>query len=145
MNLTFARINLDKTNYKQYTNFILLDKTYSTIEICNNLYNQYTVYKKFESVVPIFNHAYLDETTDIIGYFDNNILSAFSLIKRWDSKNAECVQFAWDYKNPKLRLGIKSLENECAFYKNKGFKYLYLGLADEYKSKINGYELVGKL
>ena len=55
------------------------------------------------------------------------------------------MQFAWDYANPKLRLGIESLKNECAVYKARGFNYLYLGLADEYKSQLDGFELLGRL
>ena len=52
--------------------------------------------------------------------------------------------FAWNYKNPVLKLGIESLKNECAIYKNKGYKYLYLGQAAEYK-KIDGYEELGPI
>ena len=53
-----------------------------------------------------------------------------------DDENAEAVQFAWDYANPKLTLGLKTLRHECAYYKEKGFKYLYIGGADEYKNKM---------
>ena len=92
--------------------------------------------------MPIFDSEYLDESNDVIGYKHNNKLVAFSLIRRHDKDNIEAVQFAWDYVNPKLRLGIESLKNECAIYKARGFKYLYLGEAAEYK-KIDGYELLG--
>ena len=40
-------------------------------------------------------------------------------------------------------LGIKSLKNECAIYKKRGFDYLYLGQADHYKTKIDGFEILG--
>lgn len=80
----------------------------------------------------------------MIGYYDkNDSLIAFSLIRRYDSHDAECIQFAWDYKDPKLRLGIASLKHECALYKDRGFQYLYLGEADEYKSEIDGFETMG--
>lgn len=142
MNLLFSRIVLEKTHYQKLNNFKFLDKSQPTIDICNNIYKKYIFYKKFESVMPIFDLQYLDTNTDILGYYDKNTVVAFSLIKKYDRQNAECVQFAWDYCNPKLRYGIKSLENECALYKELGFKFLYLGLADKYKSKIEGYEMV---
>lgn len=95
--------------------------------------------------MPLFDQQFRDPWNDILGYFSNRKLVAFSLIKRYDTKNAEALQFAWDYVNPKLRLGIESLKNECAIYKKQGYNYLYLGLADEYKSQIDGFEILGKL
>lgn len=107
------------------------------------LYNRYCVYKKFKSVMPIFSEEYTEPTNDVIGYYHNSKLVAFSLIHRYNNKNAEAVQFAWDYANPELKLGIASLKNECAIYKARGFDYLYLGSADEYKKKIDGFEILG--
>ena len=63
----------------------------------------------------------------------------------YDDKNCECYQFCWDYANPELHIGMKSLRNECAIYKARGFKYLYLGHPAEYKSQIDGYELLGPI
>ena len=95
--------------------------------------------------MPIFNSQYTDSSNDVIGYYDQNQLVAFSLIKRFDDKNAECLQFAWDYQNPGLRLGIESLKNECAIYRNRRFDYLYLGTADNYKKEIMGFEILGPI
>jgi hypothetical protein len=95
--------------------------------------------------MPIFDIQYTDEHTDVIGYYDNNKLVAFSLVRTYDQDSAESLQFAWDYADPKLRLGIESLKNECALYKQRGFSYLYLGQADKYKSQIDGFEILGKL
>jgi hypothetical protein len=95
--------------------------------------------------MPIFDCEYTDRQTDVIGYYDNKVLVAFSLIKKYDSENVECKQFAWDYQTPKLRLGIRSLQNECALYKQLGFRYLYLGEAAVYKSHFHGYETLGIL
>ena len=144
MNLIFARIDLSKSNYKELSNYKVLDMDSTMIELCNNIYKSYCKHKQFDSVVPIFDSMYLDPKTDVLGYYDVNKLVAFSIVKKWDTKNAESLQFAWDYKNPKLRFGIESLKNECAKYKRQGFNYLYLGLADDYKSSIDGYEIVGK-
>ena len=140
--MIYARINLSQTNYSTST----LDWQYLTnpdTDQLNTIYKQYCSYKKFASVMPIFDSEYLDPRNDIIGYFDNNNLVAFSLLRRYDSENVEAVQFAWTYSNPKQRLGILSLKQECAIYKRLGFKFLYLGEADEYKSQVDGFEILG--
>jgi len=95
--------------------------------------------------MPIFDREYQDPGNDIIGYFDQDQLVAFSIIRKYDQDNVEAVQFAWTYHNPKQRLGIESLKHESALYKKLGYKYLYLGGADEYKSKIDGFEVLGEL
>ena len=91
--------------------------------------------------MPIFDSEYLAEDNDLISYTFENKMVAFSLIKRYNDNNAEAVQFAWDYKNPELSLGIESLKHECALYKLRGFNYLYIGGADDYKSQIDGFEI----
>ena len=93
--------------------------------------------------MPIFAEEYTDAKNDVLGYYDNEKLVAFSLLRCYNSKNVEAIQFAWDYENPALGLGIRSLKNECAIYKKRGFDYLYLGQADDYKAKINGFEILG--
>lgn len=95
--------------------------------------------------MPIFDSQYTDPDTDIIGYYDVDELVAFSLIKRYDNENALCAQFAWNYRKPKLRIGVESLRTECAIYRERGFKYLYLDQAHLYKQGITGFELLGPL
>lgn len=141
--MKFARIDLSKTSYPKLDNWSYIE--HPNIVELNNIYSKYCRYKKFESVMPIFDTQYQDVNIDVIGYYHEHKLVAFSLIKRHDYVNAEALQFAWDYVNPELRLGIESLKNECAIYKSQGFEYLYVGQADEYKSKINGYEILGPL
>jgi hypothetical protein len=144
--MLYARIDLSKTNYEIVLDFSYLNAHGYTdkhdVPILNNIYLEYCRHKKFKSVMPIFDSEYHDPNNDIISYSYKNKIIAFSLIRKHDIDNVEAVQFAWDYKNPKLRLGIRSLENECAIYKAKGFKYYYLGEAAEYKN-IDGYELLG--
>lgn len=141
--MNYCRIDLSKTDYWHLSNYRYL--YHFDINELNRIYKEYCEYKQFTSVMPIFDIQYHDEHTDVIGYYDNNKLVAFSLVRTYDKHNAESSQFAWDYKNPKLRLGIESLKNECALYKARGFRYLYLGLADQYKSEIDGFEILGKL
>lgn len=142
--MLYARINLSETNYCLYDNHRILTPTPPT-ESLQKIYHEYCKHKKFKSVMPIFDSEFTDPKNQVIGYFDNNALVAFSLLRLFDNDNLEAVQFAWDYKNPKLRLGISSLQNECALYKQRGYRYLYLGGADEYKSKIEGFELLGSV
>jgi hypothetical protein len=113
------------------------------ITALNGIYRTYCIYRQFSSVVPIFDSQYRDPDTDVIGYYDNHQLVAFSLIKRYDQHNALCAQFAWTCHNPKLRLGIKSLQTECAIYRERGFQYLYLDQVHLYKQEIEGFELLG--
>jgi hypothetical protein len=147
--MKFCRIDLSKTNYNQITDvstsimgFAQRDDNLDGLQA---IYQQYCAYKNFSSVMPLFPSLIFDKYTDVHGYYYNSKLVAFSLVKRHDQVNAESLQFAWDYLSPELKLGIRSLEHECAYYKNLGFSYLYLGQVSDYKSKFDGYEILGKL
>ena len=139
--MIYARINLELTNYTNQLNWAYVNGV-ETHKL-KSIYYTYCRYKKFSSVMPMFDSEFFDHKNDLIGYFDNDQLVAWSLMRRYDNENVEAVQFAWNYENPKLRLGIASLKNECWLYKDRGFKYLYLGGADEYKQQIDGFEILG--
>lgn len=143
MTYQFARINLEKTSYQ-----VSVDWCYITdpdIPALQDIYKTYCVYKHFSSVMPLFDSQFTEPGTDIIGYRDQGQLVAFSLIHRYDDKNALCAQFAWNYRKPKLRLGISSLKTECAIYRDRGFQYLYLDQAHLYKQSIDGFEILGPI
>ena len=95
--------------------------------------------------MPLFDSQFVDPTTDIIGYYGQGELVAFSLMKRLDDKNVLASQFAWTYHNPRTRLGIESLKTECAIYRDRGFEYLYLDQAHLYKQGLAGFELLGPI
>ena len=141
MTYQFARIDLEKNTDQVAVAWAYLKNP--NISELNNIYRTDCIYKHFASVMPLFDSQYTDPDTDVLGYYDNDLLVAFSLIKRYDDKNALCAQFAWNYRNPKLRLGIQSLRTECAIYRERGFKYLYLDQAHLYKQGITGFELLG--
>jgi hypothetical protein len=143
MTYQFARINLAQTEYKESVRWQYL--RVPDIALLNNIYREYCVHKRFASVMPIFDSRYLDPATDVLGYYDGTDLVAFSLIRRYDRENALCDQFAWNYHKPGLRLGIETMKTECAIYKERGFKYLYLEQAHLYKSEIHGFEILGPL
>ena len=141
--MKYCRVVLNNTHYKQ-----LPDNEWGYQVIFTELpiiYKKYCQYKKFDSVMPLFESQFSDNSTNVIGYYDQKKLVAFSIIKIHDAENVEAIQFAWDYSNPKLRLGVNSLKHECAVYRDRGFKYLYLGEAAEYKSQLDGFEILGKL
>ena len=146
MTYQFARINLkDNTDPASVGWHYITDIDSVTILALKDIYRTYCVYKHFASVMPLFDSQFTDPDTDVIGYTDQGELVAFSLIKRYDNENALCAQFAWNYRNPKLRLGIRSLQTECAIYRERGFRYLYLDQAHLYKQGITGFELLGPL
>lgn len=145
--MKYCRIDLSKTHYDAlpFGHLLLSVEKDDKMDQIQEIYRKYCTHKKFESVVPLFEGMIFDKYTDVIGYYPDSKFSAFSLVKRYDRENAESLQFAWDYERPELRLGVESLKHECAYYKQHGFKYLYLGLADEYKSQLDGYEILGPL
>jgi hypothetical protein len=143
MTYEYARINLTKTTYQAAVPWQYLRDP--NIADLNDIYRTYCIYKKFGSVMPIFDSQYTDPNTDVIGYYDAEQLVAFSLIKRYDTQNALCAQFAWTYSRPQLRLGIESLKTECAIYRDRGFRYLYLDQAHLYKQGFEGFELLGSM
>jgi len=143
MTYQFARIDLSQNTDQPTVEWAYLRNP--NIAELRDIYRTYCIYKHFASVMPLFDSQFTDPDTDVLGYYDNDLLVAFSIIKRYDDENALCAQFAWNYRNPKLRLGIESLRTECAIYRERGFRYLYLDQAHLYKQGITGFELLGPL
>ena len=143
MTYQFARIDLSRTTYQPTVDwYYIRDPDIAQLQ---DIYRTYCIYKHFASVMPLFDSQFTDPDTDIIGYKEEGKLVAFSLIKRYDKENALCAQFAWTYHNPRTRLGIQSLITECAIYKERGFRYLYLDQAHLYKQGLDGFEILGTL
>jgi len=116
-----CRIDLTKTNYKQI-DFTLLGV--EDFPRCEAIYKKYIDHNEIENPHPVFEEEW-------------------SLTYRFPSKQTVIAdQFAWDYKDPSLKLGYKSIRSECAYYKALGFKYFILGDPDKYKQEIKGYEII---
>lgn len=146
MSYAFARINLAQTQYEPTVTWrYILDRDSNTLDKLDQIYRQYCTHKRFASVMPMFHSRYTDPMSDVIGYYDQDQLVAWSLIRRFDDRNALCDQFAWTYHDPRLRLGIETMKTECAIYRARGFEYLYLEQAHLYKQEINGFQLLGPL
>lgn len=145
MTYLFARIDLGQTHYQPTVAYRYLDATEDNIRACQAIYRTYCIYKHFASVMPLFASRLQDPQADILGYYDADQLVAFSLIRRYDQHNALCDQFAWTYHRPRMRLGIETMKTECAIYRERGFRYLYLEQAHLYKSEIAGFEILGPM
>jgi hypothetical protein len=143
MTYQFARINLAKTTYQATVDWQYI--TNPDIQQLNDIYRTYCIYKHFASVMPMFDSQYRDPMTDVLGYYEQDRLVAFSLMKRYDNHNVLASQFAWTYHNPRTRLGVESLKTECAIYRERGFKFLYLDQAHLYKQGLEGFELLGPI
>jgi hypothetical protein len=140
----YARIRLSDTTYEStLTAWDWIREP--DVDQLNTIYRRYCQYRQFSSVMPIFDSEYTDPKNDVIGYWDQGSLEAFSIIRRFDDTNAQCIQFAWTYHRPRLRLGIASLKTECAIYRDLGYEFLYLDQAHQYKQQFEGFELLGPL
>ena len=143
MTYQFARIKLRETLYQPTVDWYYI--TNPDISVLQDIYRTYCIYKHFGSVMPLFDSQFTEPGVDLIGYRDQGELVAFSMMKRYDDKNLLAAQFAWNYRKPRLRLGISSLQTECAIYRDRGFQYLYLDQAHLYKQDLEGFEILGPL
>ena len=143
MTYQFARIRLEETQYRATVAWEYLREP--NIAQLKDIYRTYCIYKHFASVMPLFDSQFTDPSTDVVGYIEEGQIVAFSLMKRYDEENVLASQFAWTYHNPRTRLGIESLKTECAIYRERGFKFLYLDQAHLYKQGLEGFEILGHL
>lgn len=142
--MSYCGINLNETSYKINTDYKLFDSYEKPpVDKMLDIYNQYCKHKKFKSVWPIYAEEFVAKQNDIIGYYDHNRLVAWSMIYKINDKVVEALQFAWNYENPELKLGIESMKTECAIYKKLGYKLIILGEDHQYKRKIDGFTVFG--
>jgi len=138
-----CRIDLTKIKYKQI-DFVLLGL--QDFPTCEQIYKRYIQHNDIENPHPVFEEEWNTEAkynADVLGYYDKNKLVAWSLTYKFPSKKTVIAdQFAWDYVNPKLKLGYKTIRSECAYYKAQGYKYFILGDPDKYKEELQGYEII---
>ena len=140
LQILYCRIDLSKINYSQIDSAeLIVDPDISKLK---NIFKRYCDYKKFISVEPMWDCEFTWPHNDVIGYYDSTNLVAWSVVTKYNKDDVYSVQFAWNYVNPELRLGIKSIEHECAYYKSLGYKYYYLGEAHKYKQNIQGFEIL---
>ena len=141
--MSYCYIDLKKTNYEaSITDFkIFASYDQPPIDKLMDIYDAYVKHHKWSSVWPIYPEEFTAKHNDLIGYYDENRLVAWSIMYRVSKHAVECEQFAWDYAKPKLKLGINSMKTECAIYKDLGYKIIILGEAHQYKKQIDGFSL----
>ena len=140
----FGRIDLSKTKYKLTLDYKVLNNP--PVDQIQSIYRTYCMHKQFVSVHPLFPSEWDKPHINFIAYYDNNKLVAFSIFHNYqDGKNVIADQFAWDYQNPSLKIGYKSLRHECALYKSWGYDYIYMGDHYAYKAQLKGYEILGPM
>lgn len=143
MSWQFGRIDLAKTTYTNELDWWLLNPV--PVSEVQRVYRDYCAHKNFQSVMPMLPGRITAPNTEIIGYHDQGRLVAWSMYRIWDSENVLSDHFAWDYRNPKLRLGIRSIENECAIYRDRGYRWMYFEAVEPYMLSLQGFEILGSL
>jgi hypothetical protein len=143
MSLTFACIDLSQVTYQVSLESELLDPV--PVDEVQRVYRAYCAYKKFHSVMPMIPGRFLVPGTEVWGYQDHNQLVAWSMYRVWDAHSVVCDHHAWDYQNPQLQLGIRSFKNECAIYRDRGFKFMYFESVASYMFDIEGFKILGPL
>ncbi len=141
MSWQFGRIDLCKTDYRPSTDWALLDPP-PAAELLR-IYRDYCRHKHFQSVIPIAPERFTEPGTDVIGYRHQGKLVAWSMLRRWGTHSVLSDHFAWDYRDPALRLGVASLETECAIYRDQGFQWMYFESVEPYMLDIEGFEILG--
>lgn len=143
MSWQFGRIDLSRTLYTQDLSYDILNPV--PVNDVLRVYRDYCLHKHFQSVMPMIAGRLTASGTEIIGYRDRGRLVAWSMYRIWDQQNILSDHFAWDYRNPKLRLGIRSIENECAIYRERGYRWMYFESVEPYMLDIQGFEILGPM
>jgi hypothetical protein len=143
MSWQFGRIDLQSTTYVSDLDAEILDPV--PINDVLRVYRDYCLHKHFQSVMPMLPSRLTAPGTEIIGYRHHGRLVAWSMYRLWDDGNILSDHFAWDYRDPRLRLGIRSIENECAIYRSRGYRWMYFESVEPYMLDLQGFEIMGPM
>jgi hypothetical protein len=141
--MQFGRVHLAKTTYAITLDPQRLDPV--PLADIERVYAAYCKYKQFDSVMPMVPGRFLVPGTEVFGYYEHNQLVAWSMYRIWDQHSVVIDHHAWDYSNPRSRLGIRSLHTECAIYKQRGFEFMYFESIAPYMLKLEGFEILGRI
>ena len=141
MSWQFGRIHLPSTGYQADIACEVMQPV--PINEVLRVYRDYCLHRHFHSVIPMIPGRLTAADTEIMGYRDRDRLVAWSMYRIWDRHNVLSDHFAWDYRNPRLRLGIRSLENECAIYRDRGFEWMYFESVEPYMLDLQAFEILG--
>lgn len=143
MSLTFGCIDLQQTTFISDTESELLNPV--PLADIQRIYRAYCAHKHFHSVMPMIPGRFSVPGTETWGYRDQGQLVAWSMYRIWDQHSVVCDHHAWDYRNARLRLGIRSFHNECAIYRDRGFAHMYFESVEPYMYDIQGFRILGPL
>ena len=141
MSWQFGRIDLRATTYTTDLDWQHLDPV--PVSEVQRVYREYCLHKHFQSVMPMLAGRLTAPDTEIVGYYDQDRLVAWSMYRIWDSENVLSDHFAWDYRDPRSRLGIRSVQNECTIYRDRGFRWMYFESVEPYMLDMQGFEILG--
>lgn len=147
-----TRVHIPETNYKEYNEdwhicheltmpmWINHQVLHCDKEVLQDILNAYIKKHSFTD----FGYALLEShRTKFFLYYQNKKLVAFTKMQFYH-EDVETYLFAWDYKNPELRLGEVTLQHEIAWAKKLRYEYLYTGSGYErssiYKADVDGFE-----
>ena len=146
-----TRINLInfkvKRKHKRYLNTGVTGKHYQDTnpwqKECDEVFKKYCDYRGYDDHhdAGLIDKEYGDK--DYFVYWHDDKIVAYTSLTRYDW-SVEAGEFAWDYENPKLGLGVFAQNFECMKYQELDYKYYYSSYAYEkvceYKSFYNGFE-----
>lgn len=141
-----TRVTLDSYNFKQYDPAVVQSHLFAPEEIprreLDHIYDSYCYHKKFKKYFEVDQYPDWDQ---VIGYYDQEqCLCAYSKLRRYSTNSVETLMFAWDYKQPDLKLGKQTLWYELDWCQQQGYQQVYLGAAYEtsslYKTDYPGFE-----
>ena len=143
MSWQFARIDLARTDYQNDLDWCYLDPV--PVPDLLRVYRDYCMHKHFASVMPMIAGRFTVPGTEVIGYHDSGRLVGWSMYRIWDAENILSDHHAWDYRNPRLRLGMRSIENECAIYRDRGYRWMYFESVEPYMLDLQAFEILGPI
>jgi hypothetical protein len=137
-----AYIALQDTNYKPLLDYEILTNIKDPAWLID-IYLEYCRYKKWESVQPMFPGEFTDPRVEIVTYKHQGSVVAWTYIRKLDETVIDNMQFSWNYREPKLKLGYKSIRTECAIYRDRGFTEMLIATEMHYKKQLQGYNVYG--
>ena len=143
MSCQFGRVDLAATSYCVSMDWRLLNPV--PMDEVMQVYHEYCHYRHFQSVIPIIPGRFSIPGTEVIGYHEQDKLIAWSMYRIWDQENIVIDQHAWDYSKPEQKIGLRSLHNECALYRGRGFRWMYFESVEPYMLDIEGFEILGEI
>jgi hypothetical protein len=109
-------------------------------KVFKKILNDYLQHNKFSNIYAIDEK---NERFKYIVYKVKGKIVAITKLLQYNN-NVETYAFIWDYKNPEMRLGEKTLEHELWWAKKEGYQCLYTGSGYEkssiYKANIPGFQ-----